>query len=180
MLHDNRLKKSRGGEVSCLTYSELLEKTTAACPLLTFKALLQWLQQYPDIILFTELKPPVLRRKSPQQTVHAVLAMIPEALQSRIVLISQSALLVEACSDQFAGDVGWVAKHHRVPDSTFTYLFLPAHRAKEAVTWQQQGMICAVYTVDDAGQARTLLSNGIDLIETNHFGRMKKELGADT
>jgi len=180
VLHNKRLKKSRAGEISRLTYSELLGKTTAACPLLTFKALLQWLQQHPDITLFTEIKPPVLRRKSPMQTAQAILSMIPEALQSRIVLISQSALLVEACSDQFAGDVGWVAERHRVPDSTFTYLFLPASRAGEAITWQQQGMICAVYTVDDVGQAKTLLSRGIDLIETNHFGRMKKELGADT
>lgn len=179
MLHNHGLEKLNIGstaKVSQFTYSELLEKTTRIYPLLTFKALLHWLEQYPDITLFAELKPSILRRKTPEQTIHTILSMISETLRSQIVLISQSALLIEACSHKFSGDVGWVAEHHHIPDSSFSYLFLPASRAGEAMVWQQQGMTCAVYTVDDAKQARALLSDGIELIETNHFGRMKKEL----
>jgi len=179
VLHDNWLGKLNIGstaKASQLTYYELIEQIPPMYPLLTFKALLQWQAQYPDVTLFVELKPPILRRKSPAQTAHTILSMIPDAQQSQIILISQSALLVEACSHQFSGDVGWVAEHHRIPNVGFSYLFIPASCAKETMVWQQSGVICAVYTVDDAGQATSLLSSGIDLIETNYFDRMKKEL----
>ncbi|MDQ6982162.1 MAG: glycerophosphodiester phosphodiesterase family protein [Mariprofundus sp.] len=182
VLHDNRLGKLNIGstaKVSRFTCSELFEKTAGIYPLLTFKALLQWLEHYPDVTLFAELKPSILRRKSPKQAVHTVLSMIPEKLQSQIVLISQSALLVEACSQYFSGDVGWVSEYHRAPNAVFSYLFLPVNRAEETTVWQQHGVRCAVYTVNDAKQARVLLAAGIDLIETNHFGRMKKELAND-
>ncbi len=182
VLHDNWLGKVNIGstaKASQLTYSELLEQIPSTYPLLTFKALLQWLAHYPDITLFVELKPPILRRKSPTWVVHTILSVIPDTLQSQIILISQSALLVEACSHQFIGHAGWVSEHHRVPNAAFSYLFLPASRAEEATVWQKRGVICVVYTVDDAGQAKALLSNGIDLIETNDFGRMKKELAND-
>ena len=132
--------------------------------------------QHPDITLFVEIKPPILRRKSPTLTVQILLALIPEVVRAQIILISQSALLVEACHRQFNGKVGWVAIHHRVPNSDFDYLFLPASRVAEAARWQQRGVRCAVYTVNDSGQAAALLARGIDLVETNHFGRMQHSL----
>jgi len=179
ILHDHSLKKpgiASAATVSQCTYAELLERCGQHYRLLTFKALLDWLQQYPDITLFTELKPPILRRKSPKLTVQVITNMIPAALQTQIVLISQSALLVEACGRHSDCKTGWVAGYHRIPDTDFTYLFLPASHAHKAPPWQQRGVCCAVYTVNDAVQIETLLAAGIDLIETNYFGKMKRAL----
>ena len=178
ILHDHSLKRPGlgRGSVSERSYAELLQQCGRHYPLLRFDALLQWLMQHPDITLFVEIKPPVLRRKSPTLTVQMLLALIPQAVRTQIILISQSALLVEACHRQFNGKVGWVATHQRVPDSDFDYLFLSADRAAEAVRWQQRGVKCAVYTVNDSGRATALLASGIDLVETNYFGRMQQRL----
>jgi len=178
ILHDHHLKRPGlgKGSVSERSYAELLTQCGRHYPLLRLDALLQWLQQHPDITLFVEIKPPVLRRKSPTLTVQILLNLIPAALRAQIILISQSALLVDACHRQFGGKVGWVAIYHRVPDSDFDYLFLPASRVSEAARWQQRGVKCAVYTVNDSGQAAALLARGIDLVETNHFGRMQHSL----
>jgi len=178
ILHDHSLKKSGigNGAVSQYTHAELLEQCGQRYPLLTFEALLQWLQHHPDIALFVEIKPPVLRRKSATLTVQSIVKLIPNALQSQIILISQSALLVDACGCLFDGQVGWVAGYHRRPEADIAYLFLPASHVDHAAIWQQRGVICAVYTINDAAQARALLSTGIDLIETNYFGRMKQTL----
>jgi len=178
ILHDHSLKKSGlgNGTVSRCTYAELLEQCGQHYPLLTFEVLLKWLQHHPDISLFVEIKPPVLRRKSAMLTVQSIIKLIPNALQSQIILISQSALLVEACGRLFDWQVGWVAGYHRRPEAELAYLFLPASHVDHAAAWQQRGVTCVVYTVNDAAQARALLDTGIDLIETNFFGRMKQEL----
>jgi len=178
ILHDHNLKRPGigKGSVSARSYAELLRLCGRRYPLLRFDTLLQWLQQHPDITLFVEIKPPVLRRKSPTLTVAMLLTLIPAAVRAQIILISQSALLVEACQRQFDGKVGWVAGYHRIPDTNFDYLFLPARRAAEAARWRQRGVICAVYTVNDSERAGALLAAGIDLVETNHFGCMQQSL----
>jgi len=179
ILHDHTLKKLGIGSnaaVSQLTCAELREQCGKHYPLLAFDQLLQWLQQHPGITLFTEIKPPVLRRKSPGLTIQAVLALIPVAVRPQIILISQSALLVEACGRLFQGQIGWVSEYRRIPNADFAYLFLPARRAGEAALWQQRGVACAVYTINDSGQAGALLTEGIDLVETNYFGRMQQSL----
>jgi len=178
ILHDHSLKRPGigTGAISRYTYAELLQQCGQRYPLLTFDALLDWLQQYPNITLFTELKPPILRRKSPTRTVQFIMQRIPSTLQSQITLISQSALLVDASSRLTGMPVGWVAEYSRIPEVDFDYLFLPASHANVAATWQQRGVRCAVYTVNDAVQARTLLTAGIDLVETNYFRRMKRAL----
>ncbi len=178
ILHDHNLKRAGigKGSVSERSYAELLTQCGRHYPLLRLDALLGWLQKYPDITLFVEIKPPVLRRKSPTLTVQILLNLIPAALCAQIILISQSALLVEACHRQYDGKVGWVAIYHRVPDTDFDYLFLSAIRAAEAARWQRHGVTCAVYTVNDSRQAAALLALGIDLVETNHFGRMQQRL----
>ncbi len=178
ILHDHSLKRPGigNGAVSRHTYRELVIQCGQHYRLLSFDALLGWLQQHPDITLFSEIKPPVLRRKSAHLTVQAITNMIPAALQTQVVLISQSALLVEACCRQFDGQAGWVAEYHRIPETDFAYLFLPASRADEAAAWQKCGITCVVYTVNNANQARALLAAGMDMIETNHFGRMQQEL----
>jgi len=178
VLHDHSLKRPGigNGAVSHHTYRELMIQCGHHYQLLSFDALLRWLQEHPDIILFSEIKPPVLRRKSAQLTVQLIATMIPAALQTRVVLISQSALLVEACGRHSDCKTGWVAGHHRIPQTDFTYLFLPGSHAHKAAVWQQRGVTCAVYTANNANQARALLAAGMDMIETNHFGRMQQEL----
>ncbi len=178
ILHDHGLKRPGigNGVVSQYAYAELLQQCGQHYPLLNFKSLLHWLKQHPEITLFTEIKPPILRRKSPTLTVQLIKNMIPEAVRTQIILISQSALLVEAFSRHSKEKTGWVAEYHRLPQIEFDYLFLPVRRAGEAEPWQQRGVKCAVYTVNDAGQARALLAAGIDMIETNHFGLMKRDI----
>jgi len=179
ILHDHTLKKLGIGSnatTSQLSYAELTTLCGQHYPLLSFQTLLQWLQHHPDITLFSEIKPSILRRKSAALAVQSIINMIPEAVQPQIILISQSALLVEACCREFIGQVGWVAEYHRIPETNFAYLFLPATDVEKAAAWQQRGVQCVVYTINDAKQVRALLDNGIDLIETNHFQRMTRAI----
>lgn len=179
VLHNNCLKRVELGytvKVHELTLTELIHKTAPCYSMLTFGELLLWLSEQPTITLFSEIKPSILRRKSATFAAKLIANLIPEKIRRQVIPISQSAKLVEACSEMFGNRIGWVAEHPRKPEAMFEYIFLPKHRYLEAIQWRERGITTAIYTINRADEAASLHESGIDLIETDHFARLRYEL----
>ncbi len=143
----------------------------------TLSGLLDWLSTRPQLTLFVEIKPPVRRRLTDRTIARRIAAALPDALLPRIVLISQAAGLVDACAEEAGCALGWVALGSRQPRVPLQYVFMDRRRADEMHIWKARGIKVALYTVNDAARAAALKQAGADLIETNHFQRMMRELG---
>ena len=140
--------------------------------LTSLQELLLWLRDAPDMTLFIEIKPPVRRRLRDDSIARRLAGMLPADLLDRLVVISQSARLVDACSARIDCPVGWVAEGARAPQGPSQYVFMPWQRADEMGIWQVQGIKVGLYTVDDVDTAMALRSKGADLVECNEFSRM--------
>jgi len=167
IIHDNRLE---AGEVSGLELNELPPHIP------TFDAVLKWLQLSPNVTLFTEIKLPILQRRSARSVTRTLLAMIPETVRSQVIPISMSAKLVESCSREFDSPVGWVMESGRTPETPFDWLFFPWQNADQARQWHNRGVKTVAYTVNSPEQASALHANGVDMIETNHFSHLQMAL----
>ncbi|MDQ6966846.1 MAG: glycerophosphodiester phosphodiesterase family protein [Mariprofundaceae bacterium] len=140
----------------------------------SLQGLLLWLRGTPDITLFIEIKPPVRRRLRDASIARRITEILPADLLSRLVIISQSARLVDACAARIECPVGWVAEGGDVPQGPIQYVFMPWQRAHEMGHWQAQGIKVGLYTVNDADTAMALRSKGADLVECNEFSRMEQ------
>jgi len=87
VLHDHHLARPGigAGRVSIRSYDELRDQCGHHYRLLSLSALLLWLQQHPAITLFVEIKPPILRRKSPAKAVQHLLTLIPDSVRVQII-----------------------------------------------------------------------------------------------
>jgi len=140
-------------------------------------SLLAWLREEPDLTLFVEIKPPIRRRLTDDAIARRMAGLLPDDLLPRLVVISQSARLVDACAGILGCRIGWVAAGRREPEAAIQYVFMPWKRADEMGGWQLRGVRVGLYTVNDASQAAALRQAGTDLVETNEFSRMVQEIG---
>jgi len=180
VVHDNNLKRlcSRPDIKVTETLADDLRKICEPHFLLSsLPELLEWLKTEPGVTLFIEIKPPIRRRLTDRSIVRRIKQLLPTELLSQLVIISQSARLLDACAGEIACSVGWVAEGTREPDSPIKYIFMPWKRAADMGRWQMQGVRVGFYTVNDAAQAISLRQAGADLVETNFFSRMVQEIG---
>lgn len=175
--HLGRLYGRRDIRIADHTPDELA--SVAGIAPLPLAALLDWLDSQPSLTLFLEIKPNVLQRHRPGVVVRSLAPLLERASAGRVVLISQSAAMLEACAARLTQPLGWVVGGRRLPDCGLAWVFLDRREAPALPFWLQQGVKVAVYTVHDAAEARRLLEAGAQLIETNHFVRLHRELSGD-
>ena len=179
VIHDNWLKRLCQRPDKKVMQTPLAELRCICEPvfhLSTLEELMLWLVQAEDVTLFVELKAPIRKRLSDSSIARRIAACLPVVLLSRLVIISQCAGLLEACRDAIACPLGWVYESPAPPHCDFEYIFMGWQRAEEISQWQARGMQVGLYTVNDAEQIRELRQSGADLIETNHFARILREL----
>jgi len=180
VLHDNWLKRLCHRPDVKVMQTPLAELRRICAPVFslpTLEELMTWLAQAKNLTLFVELKPPVRRRLTDRAIARRISGLLPEKLLSRLVIISQSAGLLEACGKEIACPLGWVYESPAPPCCDVGYIFMPWQRANEIKQWQGRGMKVGLYTVNDAAHALALRQAGADFIETNHYARMVREIG---
>lgn len=180
VLHDNWLMRLCGdmeAKVMALTLAEL-RGICRRFPLLTLDEMLAWLGQTPDVTLFLEIKPTIRRRVSENAVARIIAEHLPAPLAKRIVLISKSGSVIDACGRHLPAMArGWVAEGHHPPKAPFDYVMLAASLAGEFDSWRTRGVKIGVYTVNEAAAARRLRDKGADFVETNYFTRLRRALG---
>jgi len=184
VLHDNWLKRlchNPAAKTIQLNLADLRDTCAPNFELLTLEQLLDWLSRQPDMTMFIEIKATVRRKTTDRSIARRLTAYIPETMLERIILISKSGDILDACKSVFGARlrIGWVAEGNSPPESEVDYIFMP-HEAVELIhRWQGTGVRIGVYTVNSAQLAREMLSQGIDLVETDHFGRLLAEMEAE-
>lgn len=138
--------------------------------------LLGWLDTQPQLTLFMEIKPNVLSRRRPGAIMRLLAPLLRRPSGDRIIVISQSAALLEASARLLPQPRGWVATARRRPDCDLAWVFLDKRHCESLTEWKVQGIGVAVYTVNDAAEARQLHDLGTTLVETNHFARLCGDL----
>jgi glycerophosphoryl diester phosphodiesterase len=179
-LHDNRLRRlcSRPDvKADEVDLAELRLACSHCFELLTLEMLAQWLQSQPQLTMFVEIKPMIRRRLSDQGIAERLADSIPESLFGKIVLISQSGAIVDACKARFDCRTGWVGEGRQRPETPVDYIFMPHQKAVSIAAWHARGARVVLYTVNQADRALQLLSMGADLIETDHYARMAQDIG---
>jgi len=178
VIHDDHLKRlcDLDLHVSLLDLIDLKELCYPYFTLITLHKLLAWLSQEPQLTLFIEIKPEIRKRISDMQITDCLAGLIPETVNSQIVLISESGGIVDACRTQLNFRTGWVAEGSEQPESVPDYAFIPVDEAATVEQWHSIGVKVGLYTVNSATTAVELLGSGAELIETNHFSRMAAEL----
>ncbi|OIO72974.1 MAG: glycerophosphodiester phosphodiesterase [Zetaproteobacteria bacterium CG_4_9_14_3_um_filter_49_83] len=174
VVHDDDLRRLFNVPLHLSQLDWLELQTRCELPLLS--ELLTWLEETPALTCFIEIKPDIRQRLSSNDIASRLAQQIPAALVSRIVLISQSGDILDACHERLACAIGWVMEEDQRPACRFDYIFMPYSEAHSLEVWQQQGVKVGLYTVNDAALARQLIQQGAELIETDHFSRMLTEL----
>ncbi|MCF7821483.1 MAG: glycerophosphodiester phosphodiesterase, partial [Mariprofundaceae bacterium] len=126
----------------------------------------------PQLTLFIEIKPDIRKRLDDDDIAARLAALIPEAVLSRIILISKSGNILDACRAQLNAPVGWVAEGNEQAESPPDYVFMPVDEAAMIDDWHGRNVKVGLYTVNSAATALELMATGADLIETNHFSAM--------
>jgi len=182
VIHDDHLKRlcDLALHVSRLELIDLKELCYPYFKLTTLGKLLAWLQENPPLTLFIEIKPDIRTRLSADAVAGHLKKEIPANILPRIVLISESASILQACKKTISCSIGWVAEGVDRPDAELEkqldYIFMPYTNADAMTAWHQRGVKVGLYTINDAAVAREMLGLGADLIETDHFSRLSREL----
>jgi glycerophosphoryl diester phosphodiesterase len=179
VIHDDHLKRlcDLDLHVSLLDLIDLEELCYPYFTLLTLQKLLAWLKKKPPLTLFIENKPDVRKRLDDSDIAARLVALIPEAVLSHIVLISESGNILDACRDQLECPVGWVAEGNEQAESPPDYVFMPHSEAAMIDQWHSRDVKVGLYTINSERMARQLRDAGADMIETNHFSKMVDKLG---
>ena len=179
VIHDNWLKRLCGRADITVMQTDLVDLISVCAPhfeLLTLAGLLQWLQGQPQLTMFIEIKPAMRRRLSAVGIIKLLAASIPTAQFEQLVLISQSAEIIDACKKRLPCRTGWVAESARQPESAIDYLFMPSKRSSEIAAWHEKSVKVGLYTVNSPDLATELMGQHADLVETDNFTRMAAAL----
>jgi len=179
VLHDNWLKRLCNRpdiKVMQTDLATLRIICSTDFELLTLAELLQWLQGQPQLTMFIEIKPPIRHRLSPAGISGRLAEIIPASQLEQLVLISQTADIVDACKTDLGCCTGWVAESRSQPVSAIDYLFMPYSKIDSIPAWQARGIKVGLYTVNDTDLASELMAQNADLIETDHFSQMATSL----
>ena len=184
VIHDNDLHRlcrvSR--QVAQLTIDELKSITAPFFTLLSLQELMHWLQKYPKLTIFVEIKDEARSWLSDDEISLLIHRDIPAPLWSQVVVISYSNEIIAACSKQMNCDFGWVSDELvDVPQdiiSVVAYYFTDAMHAELLSGLKESekyfGTKFAVYTVNSPEKAFELISQGINLVETNYFSTVTR------
>jgi len=179
VLHDNWLKRLCARPDVKVMQTDLVALQTICQPhfdLLTLAELLRWLQQQPQLTMFIEIKPAMRRRLSAAGIIKLLAACIPAAQFEQLVVISQSAEIIDVCKARLPCRTGWVAESARQPESAIDYLFMPYSRTAGIAAWHEKDVKVGLYTVNNPDLATELMAQHADLVETDHFTRMAASL----
>jgi len=184
ILHDNWLKRlchNPAAKTISLDLAVLRETCAPYFTLLTLEQLVTWLQQQPGLTLFIEIKATVRRRTTDRSIAKRLAGYILPTMLERIVLISKSGDILDACKTVFDSRlrIGWVAEGNSPPASQIDYIFMPHEAAEMIPRWQGKGVKIGLYTIDSAPVARQMRMLGADLIETDYFAQLLTELETD-
>jgi len=143
--------------------------TCVDSPVLRLDQFLSWLRQQSGVKLFLEVKPHVLNAVQPDDVMRALAPLFAKKLPG-LVMISSSAVMLQALYDEFSCPLGWVAASGiKQPDVPFEYIFVQMDWLSRIKAFHRQGLKVVAYTVDDPGQLAACLNGEADLVETNHF-----------
>jgi len=178
VIHDDHLKRLCDLDlyVSQLDLIDLKELCRPCFKLLTLHKLMAWLSQHPQLTLFVEIKPDILSRLVAGEVVKRLLEQIPANAWPQVVLISQAGTVLDACHSLLKGKAGWVAEGDDTPATPFDYIFMPYVQSSEIEQWHTRGVKVALYTINEARLAKEMLDLGADMIETDHFSKLTREL----
>lgn len=134
--------------------------------------LFAWLDQQ-SVEFFLELKPELLMHGPAD----GVCRRLEIEANERLVIISASQALLEAAARSWPSmRLGWVAEEGAPPACSLSFVFCEQKRLTATVE-QWQATACIVcYTVNMAQDVPPLLAAGAELVETDHFTRMRREL----
>jgi len=178
VIHDDSLMRlcNMGLSVSELDLIDLKELCHPYFKLLTLYRLLAWLEGRPQLTLFIEIKPDICKRLQDSDIAAHVSALISEPLLSQIVIISESGGILDACRDRMGCRIGWVAEGDNKASSPLDYIFMHHSESNTIDQWQSRGVKVGLYTINTKEEAEKLMREGADMIETDHFTRMVREL----
>lgn len=178
VIHDDSLKRlcDLALHVSLLDLIDLEELCYPYFTLLTLRKLLMWLKEKPQLTLFIEIKPDIRKRLDDGDIATRLAALIPQAVLSHVVLISESGNILNACRDRLSCPVGWVAEGNEQAELPPDYVFMPYSEATMIDQWHSRDVKVGLYTINSGETARQLMDSGADMIETNHFSKMVAEL----
>lgn len=184
VLHDDDLKRlcnKPQRKATALNLLELQDVCRSSFALLSLKELLIWLQQYPALTLFVEIKDDILKRESPQSTAQLVTEYIASEQLSQIVIISKAGDILDACKLAISDElrIGWVAEGNNKPESKLDYIFMPYEQAATIAHWHDLNVNVGLYTINHTALSLELRDSGADLIETDMYSQLKLELDAD-
>jgi len=176
VFHDHHLGRLFGRpDLRLATHMATAPGLETFAPLL-LADLLAWLDGEPQLTLFMEIKPNVLTRHRPGVIVRLLAPFLSRPSAERIVIISQSAALLEACARRLPQSLGWVASQRRPPSCRIGWVFLDKRRCESLADWKERGINVAVYTVNNAAEAQQYFVAGADLVETNYLARLRHDL----
>jgi len=184
VLHDNWLKRlchNPAAKVINLELAELYDVCLPNFELLTLDRLLAWLELQAGVTLFIEIKATVRRRTTDRSIARRLTRHIPDSLLDKVVLISKSGDILDACKAAFAAHrlrIGWVAEGNSLPVSDIDYIFMPYEDMETFHRWQNRGVKVGLYTINDVELATEMRRLGADLIESDHFSHLLGELDA--
>lgn len=178
VIHDDSLKRlcDLALHVSLLDLIDLEELCYPYCKLLPLSKLLAWLERNPQLTLFIEVKPDIRARLDDSEIAALLTKQLPGTLLPRIVLISESGKILDACRAQLNCRTGWVAEGDDRAESRLDYVFMPYSEATSIEAWHGKGVKVGLYTVNDAELAHEMIQLGADLIETDLYSKMLIEL----
>ncbi|MDT8375986.1 MAG: glycerophosphodiester phosphodiesterase family protein [Mariprofundaceae bacterium] len=178
VIHDDSLKRlcDLALHVSLLDLIDLKELCYPYFTLLTLRRLLAWLEEYPQLTLFIEIKPDIRKRLDDDDIAARLVALITETVLPQIVLISESGRILDACREQLSCPLGWVAEGNEQAECRLDYVFIPCSETAMIAPWHSRDVKVGLYTVNSAATAKELMAAGADMIETNHFSRIVGEL----
>jgi len=158
-------------DATTLTWRELQQQEPE---LLKLSELLAWLPTQP-VTFFLELKQELLDHGAPMELLPRLL---PQPLLPQMAIISYEPAMLEAASTLWpATQYGWVIDpQRREPAVPLSFVFCEQNELTAAVGRWQASTRIVCYTVNRAADVPALLAKGADLVETDHFTRMRTEL----
>ena len=178
VIHDNHLKRlcDLDLHISLLDLVDLKELCYPYFKLLLLRKFLTWLKAQPHLTLFIEVKPDVRERISDADIAGVLAREIDAPLLPQIVIISESAGILEACRSKLNCRIGWVAEGSDEPACPLDYVFMHHAAAATIAAWHERGVKVGLYTINDVELAAEMRRLGADLIESDHFSRLQNEL----
>ncbi len=192
--HDENLLKLTGHKLSITHthfdkfknlsagYAERFGEKYQRCRIASLQQFVGFLQQWPDITCFIELKRASLTIFG-RQMIDLVVAQL-SGLSCRVVLISFDYKAMVYTQEKYSLPVGWVLPtwsadtQRKAQQLSADYLFVDAkfcpHRKQDL--WQGSWE-WAVYTLDSVAEIKTFSATGIRLYETNCFHKLSQASG---